>query len=384
MALDIETRQQLVDTVRRFVEEKCRPRENEVAETDDIPADILQEMKMLGLFGLTIPEEYGGLDLGMEDELGVCFEMGRTSPAFRSAFGTNVGIGSQGLVMFGSDAQKSKYLPGVASGDIVTSFGLTEPEAGSDSAAVQTRAEFKGDHYVLNGRKCFITNADKASLFTVMARTDPETKGGRGVSAFLVSRDLDGLSIGKSEKKMGQQGAQIADVIFDDVKVPVEDRLGEEGEGFKVAMSVLDKGRIHISGICIGLADRLIEEMVAYASERRQFGKPLIEHQLVAAMIADSQAEYYAARSMALETARARDAGKKVTKEASCTKLYASEMVGRVADRAVQVFGGAGYTEDHGIARFYRDARIFRIYEGTSQIQQIVIARELAREFKNS
>ena len=376
MALDVETREQLIDTVRRFVAERLRPLEAKVAEEDAMPADLVEEMKGLGLFGLSIPEEFGGLDLSMEDECLVAVELGRTSPAFRSSFGTNVGIGSQGLVMFGTEAQKQKYLPGIASGEIITSFALTEPEAGSDSANVQTRAILDGDAYVLNGSKRFITNANKADLFTVMARSDPAKAGAGGVSAFLVERNLPGLSVGKPEKKMGQQGAQICDVIFENVRVPAENRLGQEGEGFKVAMQVLDRGRLHISAVCIGVAERLIKDCVEYMAERKQFGQALSQFQLLQGMIADSKTESLAARALTLETARKRDAGQSVTMEAAAAKYFASEMVGRVADRAVQIFGGAGYVADHGIERLYRDVRIFRIYEGTSQIQQVVIARE--------
>jgi acyl-CoA dehydrogenase len=376
MALDAETRDQLIDTVRRFVTERLRPLEAQVAEQDAMPPEVVEEMKGLGLFGLSIPAEYGGLDLSMEEECLIAVELGRTSPAFRSTFGTNVGIGSQGLVMFGTQEQKQKYLPGIASGDIITSFALTEPEAGSDSANVQTRAVLDGDCYVLNGAKRFITNANKADLFTVMARTDPDKPGAGGVSAFLVERNLPGLSVGKPEKKMGQQGAHICDVVFDNVRVPAENRLGREGEGFKVAMQVLDRGRLHISAVCIGVAERLIADCVAYMGERRQFGQPLSNFQLLQGMIADSKTESMAAKALTLETARKRDAGQSVTLEAAAAKYFASEMVGRVADRAVQIFGGAGYVADHGIERFYRDVRIFRIYEGTSQIQQVVIARE--------
>jgi len=376
MALDLETREQLIDTVRRFVAERLRPLEAKVAEDDAMPGELVEEMKGLGLFGLSIPEAYGGLDLSMEDECLVAIELGRTSPAFRSTFGTNVGIGSQGLVMFGTEAQKEKYLPGIASGEIITSFALTEPEAGSDSANVQTRAIRDGDHYVLNGSKRFITNANKADLFTVMARSDPAKAGAGGVSAFLVERNLPGLSVGKPEKKMGQQGAHICDVIFENVRVPVENRLGQEGEGFKVAMQVLDRGRLHISAVCIGVAERLIKDCVGYMAERKQFGQALSQFQLLQGMIADSKTESLAAKALTLETARKRDAGRSVTMEAAAAKYFASEMVGRVADRAVQIFGGAGYVADHGIERLYRDVRIFRIYEGTSQIQQVVIARE--------
>jgi len=376
MALDPETREELLRTLRRFVAERLRPLEAQVAEQDLVPAEVVEEMKALGLFGLSIPLEYGGSDLSVEDETLVSFEMGRTSPAFRSAYGTNVGIGSQGLVRFGTAAQKAKYLPGIASGDQIISFALTEPEAGSDSANLQTRAVRDGDEYVLNGTKRFITNADRADLFTVMARTDPARPGAAGVSALIVERGLPGISVGKPERKMGQQGAHICDVVFDNVRVPVENRLGAEGEGFKIAMQVLDRGRINIAAICVGIAERLVADCVAYASERKQFGQPIANFQLVQAMIADSKTESLAARALTLEAARLADAGAPVTLEAAAAKLFASEMVGRVADRAVQVFGGAGYVADHGIERFYRDVRIFRIYEGTSQIQQVVIARE--------
>lgn len=379
MAFDPEIRAQLIETVRRFVREKCVPLEAEVGETDEMPQSIVEEMKQLGLFGLAVPEAYGGLDLDMETECLVALELGWTSPAFRSVAGTNIGIGSQALVLHGDDAQKTKWLPGIASGDLIASFALTEPEAGSDAGAVRTKAIRDGDHYILTGTKRYITNADKAHLFTVMARTDPDTPGAKGVSAFIVPRELEGVSVGPPEKKMGQMGAHICDVNFDGARVPVENRVGEEGHGFKVAMSVLDKGRLHISAVCTGMAERMISEMVNYALEREQFGKPIAQHQLIQAMIADSQAECYAARCMIMETARKRDAGERVTMHASSTKLFASEMVGRVVDRAVQVFGGAGYVADYGIERFYRDARIFRLYEGTSQIQQIIIARELSR-----
>jgi len=375
MALDAETFDALIDTVRRFVTERLRPLEAEVEAQDAIPEDVTAEMKAMGLFGLSIAEEYGGLGLTMFEEVKVAIELGRTTPAFRSSFGTNVGIGSQGLVMAGSLEQKAEWLPRIASGEIITSFALTEPDVGSDSGAVKTKAVWDGQAYRLSGTKRFITNADKADLFTVMARTG-DAPGGRGVSAFLVPRDLAGVSIGEPEKKMGQKGAKVADVIFDEVVVPVENRLGAEGEGFKIAMRVLDRGRLHISAVCVGVAERLIADCVAYASERKQFGKPIAEHQLIQAMIADSKTEALAARALVLETAAAKDAGKDVVMESAAAKYFASEMVGRVADRAVQIYGGAGYIADYGIERLYRDVRLFRIYEGTSQIQQLIIARE--------
>ncbi|KQM65532.1 acyl-CoA dehydrogenase [Sphingomonas sp. Leaf17] len=375
MALDPETFDALIDTVRRFVADRLRPLEAEVEAADAIPDAVIAEMKDLGLFGLSIAEEYGGLALTMSEEARVAIELGRTTPAFRSSFGTNVGIGSQGLVMAGTPEQKAEWLPRIASGAIITSFALTEPDVGSDSGSVKTRAVRDGDVYRLSGTKRYITNADKADLFTVMARTGDET-GARGVSAFLVPRTLAGVSIGEPEKKMGQKGAKVADVIFDDVAVPAANRLGVEGEGFKIAMRVLDRGRLHISAVCVGVAERLIADCVAYATTRTQFGKPIADHQLIQGMIADSKTEALVARAMVLETAAAKDAGKDVVMESAAAKYFASEMVGRVADRAVQIFGGAGYISDYGIERLYRDVRLFRIYEGTSQIQQVIIARE--------
>ena len=374
MALDSETFDALIEGVQRFVTERLRPAEAEVAESDEIPARLVAEMKELGLFGLSIEPKYGGLGLSMVEECKVAIELGKTSPAMRSTFGTNVGIGSQGLVMAGTDAQKAQWLPQIASGEVITSFALTEPDVGSDSANVKTRAVREGNQWKLTGTKRYITNADRAQLFTVMARTGED--GARGVSAFLVPADSSGLTIGSPEKKMGQQGAHVCDVNMDGVAVPPENMLGAEGEGFKVAMRVLDRGRLHIAAVCVGAAERLIADSVAYATERKQFGKPIAEHQLVQGMIADMKTEQLAAKAFVLDTAAKKDAGDNVTMEAAAVKYFASEMVGRVADKAVQIFGGAGYIADYGIERFYRDVRIFRIYEGTSQIQQLVIARE--------
>lgn len=381
MIRDPETFDALLATVNRFVRERLVPVEALVAETDEIPQDIVAEMKAMGLFGLTVPEEFGGLGVTMEEEAELMIAMGRTSPCFRSLFGTTVGIGSQGIVFDGTPEQKAKYLPRLASGDLVASFALTEPEAGSDAASLRTTAIRDGDVYVVNGTKRFITNSPRAGIFTLMARTNPEDKGAGGVSAFIVEAGTPGLSIGKIDKKMGQRGAHTADVIFDNCRVPASQLLGgKEGQGFRTAMKVLEKGRIHIAAICVGLAERMLSDALAYAMERKQFGQPIAEFQLVQAMLADSRAEIYAAKCMVLDAARLRDAGAKVATEASCCKLFASEMCGRVADRAVQIFGGAGYIADYGIERFYRDARLFRIYEGTSQIQQIVIARNMVRE----
>ncbi|TCP34607.1 acyl-CoA dehydrogenase family protein [Sphingomonas sp. BK235] len=375
MALDPDTFAALIETVRRYVAERLRPLEAQVEADDAVPEAVVAEMRAMGLFGLSIAEDYGGLGLTMAEEARVAIEMGRTTPAFRSTFGTNVGIGSQGLVLAGTPEQKAQWLPGIASGEIITSFALTEPAVGSDSGAVTARAVRDGDVYRLSGTKRYITNADRADLFTVMARTGEES-GGRGVSAFLVPRDLAGVSIGEPERKMGQKGARVADVHLDAVAVPVANRLGAEGEGFKIAMRVLDRGRLHIAAVCVGVAERLIADCVAYAGERRQFGKPIAEHQLIQAMIADSKTEALAARALVLATAAAKDAGDDVVLESAAAKYFASEMVGRVADRAVQIYGGAGYIADYGIERLYRDVRLFRLYEGTSQIQQLIIARE--------
>jgi acyl-CoA dehydrogenase len=317
----------------------------------------------------------------MEEEALVMFELCQTSPAFRSLIGTTVGIGSQGIVMDGTPAQKERWLPRLASGELIASFALTEPEAGSDAASMRTRARREGDHYVVSGSKRFITNAPQAGVFTLMARTDPDNKGAGGISAFIVDARSPGITLGKRDRKMGQKGAHTCDVMFDDVRVPAENLIGGvEGRGFKTAMKVLDKGRIHIAAVCVGVAERLLRDTLRYAMERRQFGQPIADFQLVQAMLADSRTELYAARSMVLDAARRRDAGEDVSIEAACCKYYASEMVGRVADRAVQVHGGAGYMADHGIERFYRDVLLFRIYEGTSQIQQVVIARGMVKE----
>jgi acyl-CoA dehydrogenase len=379
MALDTDTFNMLLETVSRFVTERLIPREVEVVETNAIPADVIAEMKELGLFGLSIAEEHGGLELSMEEEVQVVFELGRASPAFRSVAGTNIGIGSQSIVIAGTLEQKQKYLPALASGGLIGSFALTEPDAGSDAMALRTSARKDGDHYVLNGTKRYITNAPSAGLFSVMARTAPERKS-NSISCFLVEAGTPGIKLGLPDKKMGQRGTLTCDVVFEDCRVPASALLGnEEGNGFRTAMKVLDKGRLHIAALCVGIADRLIKETVAYAKDRKQFGQPIAEFQLVQAMLADSEADTYAARCMILDAAARRDRGENTTKVAACAKMFASEMVGRVADRAVQIFGGAGYMAEYPVERFYRDVRLFRIFEGTTQIQQLVIARELLK-----
>jgi len=379
MALDNETLTLLLDAVRRFTHERLIPAEDELAASGQVPPNIVAEMRELGLFGLSISPDYGGLGLTMEEEVRVVFELGQTSPAFRSLAGTNIGIGSQAIVLAGTDEQRARYLPRLASGELIGSFALTEPDAGSDAMALRLSAERDGDHYVLNGTKRYITNAPIAGLFSVMARTAPERRAA-SISCFLVEAGTPGLIIGKPDKKMGQAGALTSDVVFDNCRVPASALLGgEEGNGFKTSMRVLDKGRLHISALCVGIADRLLRDAVQYAMDRKQFGQPISEFQLIQAMIADSQAELYAARCMVLDAAKMRDRGENTTMQAACCKLYATEMVGRVADRAVQIHGGAGYMSEYAVERFYRDVRLFRIFEGTTQIQQLVIAREVIK-----
>lgn len=381
MIRDQETLQILLDSIRSFVNEVLVPREEEVAETDEIPADIVSQMRDLGLFGLTIPEEFGGLGVTMEEEVNIAFELGKTSPAFRSFIGTNNGIGSIGILLDGTDDQKATYLPRLASGEILSSFCLTEPDSGSDAASLRTTAVKDGDGYLINGTKRFITNAPHAGIFTVMARTNPDIKGAKGISAFIVDAATQGITIGKRDKKMGQKGAHTADVIFDNVRVPASALIGEqEGVGFKTAMKVLDKGRLHIAAIAVGAAERVLEDSLRYAMERKQFGRAIAEFQLIQGMLADSKAEIYAAKCMVLDAARKRDEGLNVGTEASCAKMFATEMCSRVADRGVQIHGGAGYISEYAVERFYRDVRLFRLYEGTTQIQQVIISRDMIRE----
>ncbi|MFS8976215.1 acyl-CoA dehydrogenase family protein [Cupriavidus necator] len=385
MIRDNDTLEALLDSVRRFVRERLVPAEALVAETDEIPQDIVQDMREMGLFGMTIPERFGGLELTMEEEVRVVMELCQTSPAFRSLLGTTVGIGSQGILMDGTPEQQAAWLPRLATGEILASFALTEPDAGSDAGSLRTTATRDGDHYVVNGTKRFITNAPQAGMFTLMARTNPDIKGSAGVSAFIVDAKTPGISFGKRDVKMGQKGAHTCDVIFDNVRVPAANLIGlKEGQGFKTAMKVLDKGRLHIAAVSVGVARRILRDALNYALERRQFGQPICEFQLIQAMLADSQAELYAAECMVIDAARRRDDGKNVSTEASCCKMFATEMVGRVADRAVQILGGSGYISEYGIERFYRDVRLFRLYEGTTQIQQVIIARNMIRDARGA
>jgi acyl-CoA dehydrogenase len=384
MALDAETFQILLPSVQRFVHERLVPAEDHVEEHDEVPADIVDDMRELGLFGISIPEEYGGIGLSMAQECAVAYELGQTALAFRSVVGTNIGIGSQGILMDGTSDQKAEFLPRIASGELLVSFALTEPDAGSDAASIKTRAVADGTDYLLTGTKRFITNAPRAGAFTLMARTGGPGAG--GISAFIVPAGLPGLTLGKPDKKMGQRGTKTCDVVLDNVRVPAANIIGgEPGKGFKTAMKVLDRGRLHVSALACGMAQRILRESVAYAQQRRQFGQRIGDFQLVQAMLADSQAELLAGWALVQATAQRYDAkapgaaDPEVSMQASCTKMFTTEMVGRVADRGVQIHGGSGYINEYKVERFYRDVRLLRLYEGTTQIQQLVIGKHLMR-----
>lgn len=384
MSVDQESFGILLSSIQRFVKERLVPLEDYVEENDEVPNDLIEEMMEMGLFGISIPEEYGGIGLTMAQECEVVYELGQTALAFRSVIGTNVGIGSQGILIDGTEEQKQNYLPKVASGELRMSFALTEPDAGSDAASLTTHARLDGDHYVINGTKRYITNAPRAGAFTLMARTSDESRN--NISSFIVPADLEGISLGKPDKKMGQRGTQTCDVIFDDVRVPAANIIGgKPGVGFKTAMKVLDRGRIHLSALACGMAQRILNEAVSYAQERKQFGEIIGNFQLIQAMLADSQAELLAAWALVRETAVAYDnhtpgeINRDLSMRASCAKMFSTEMLGRIADRGVQIHGGAGYTSEYKVERFYRDVRLLRLYEGTTQIQQLIIGRALVQ-----
>lgn len=383
ITVDAPTLEQLIETVRRYTRETLVPLEAQVAEQDQIPDEIIQDFRDMGLFGLTTPEEYGGIGLGSAEEIEIIVELCWASAAFRSIVGLNLGLGSQGILMDGTEEQKANWLPRIASGEVITSFCLTEPDSGSDSAALRTRADLVGDEYVLNGTKRFITNAPLAGLFLVMARTNPERLPKNAhITAFLVPAGTPGVKLGKQDRKMGQAGAWLCDVHFENARVPPSAIIGGVvGRGFVTAMKSLDRGRINVACVCVGQARRILHEATRYAVERKQFGQPIGNFQLIQAMLADSQADLYAAECMLRDVARRYDSGKRVSLEAACTKMFCSEMVGRIADRAVQIHGGAGYMRDSVVERLYRDVRVFRIYEGTTQIQQMIIGKELTKRF---
>jgi acyl-CoA dehydrogenase len=375
--MDEESFRQVVDAVRRFVRDRVIPREQEIEESDAIPADLRAAIAELGLFGYALPAEFGGSGVSMSQDVRLAFEFGYTTPAFRSLFGTNNGIAGQVIAKFGSDAQRSAFLPGLASGELIGSFALTESEAGSSPAGLQTSARRDGEDWLLSGTKRFITNAPLADLFVVFARTDPAATAGRGISAFVVDASSPGLTVGPRDHKMGQRGAWTAEVTFDEVRVPASRLVGEEGRGYRSAMTVLSRGRLHIAAVCVGTAQRVLDESVAHAATSKQGGQPIGDYQLVQAMLADSYAELAAGRSLVLSVAAAYDAGTDMAAGPSSAKLFCSEMASRVADRGVQIFGGLGYMRSTVVERMYRDSRLYRLYEGTSEIQKLIIAREL-------
>ena len=370
----------VLSEVRRFVRERVVPLEAQIDEKDEMPAEIREAAKQMGLFGFALPEEYGGLGLSMYEEVQLMFELGYTTPSLRSMFGTNNGIAGHVLMVGGTEEQKAEWIPRLASGEVTASFALTEAEAGSDPSTLTTRARLDGDEWVINGAKRYITNAPLADVFMTFARTDPDAPRTRGISTFLVPANTPGLTVAPRDHKMGQFGAWTADVFYDEVRVPASALVGGDAglnRGFSTAMGCIAHGRVHISALCVGMAERLVDESVEYARTREQSGRPIGSFQLVQGLIADSQTDYYVGRATVLEAARNFDSGADTKIGPSCTKYFASEMVWRVADRAVQVHGGAGYMRGVAVERFYRDARLFRIYEGTSQVQQVIIAKAL-------
>jgi acyl-CoA dehydrogenase len=378
---DSDVLRSMVEETMRFVRQDLIPAEEWVEEHDDIPAPLIRKMKDLGYFGMTIPEQYGGLGLSMFEEVSVVTEIGYASPVFRSYFGTSNGVGTLGMLIDGTEEQRQAYLPKIAKGELVASFGLTEPGAGSDAAALTTKATRDGDHYIINGTKRFTTNSPHAGLFTVFARTGPKEQKTAGISAFLIERGTPGITVAPHYKKMGFRGSHTADVIFEDCRVPASALLGgREGVGFKTAMRSLDHARLHMSAVATGLSLRIIDEGVRYASDRVQFGKAISQFQLIQGMLADCEAEALASRAMIEKVSRMKDDGLPVTKETACCKYFTTEALGRIADRVLQIHGGYGYIKEYPIERLFRDARLFRIYEGTSQIQQLVIAREMLKQ----
>ncbi|MCW1383526.1 acyl-CoA dehydrogenase family protein [Novosphingobium sp. KCTC 2891] len=380
--MDPEIFEQFHEQLKRYVRERLIPAEAQVVAEDKIPDDILQEMRDMGLFGLTMPVEYGGAGMNVSQYVETIHTLSYALPAYRSITSINLGMVCSAIKLNGTDEQKAEWLPRLAAGEIA-SFGLTEPGSGSDSAGLQTTAVRSGNGYVLNGTKRYITNAPFAKVALIMARTSKESLPKNAhVSAFLVPMDTPGITVGKSDKKMGQAGSHIADIIMEDVHVPGEALLGGvEGKGFAVAMQSLDNGRLSVGAAATSYAKRALDTAVRYANERKAFGEPIANFQLIQAMLADSQAEIYAAQCMMRDAIAKADAGQKVLMEAAAFKMFASEMCGRVTDRCVQIHGGAGYLAEYDAERFFRDSRIYRIYEGTTQIMQLVIAKQMLRNF---
>jgi len=370
-------------TVRRFVEKEIEPVWYRIEEEDDIPEALIDKMREMGLFGMSIPEEYGGLGLGTLGECIVYEEISRGNASIRTRFSTNNGIGSLGILYDGTDDQKKKYLPDIAGGKKTVAFALTETDAGSDASAIKTAAVRKGNQFVINGRKMFITNGAIADLVTVMAVNDFEKGARGGIPAFIVEKGTPGFEVGKSEHKMGLRGGATNELIFTDCTVPVESVIGGEsmiGFGFRTSMKVLDKGRLTLAASAVGMAQKALELSVRYAKERVQFGRPIGHFQLIQDMLSRMATNIYAGRQMVYRVAWEKDQGNGITMEAAMAKLFCTEMLGQVADMAIQVHGGMGYMKEFAVERIYRDARVTRIYEGTSEIQKLVIARELMRE----
>jgi acyl-CoA dehydrogenase len=378
--VDAEDFRQVRNAVRRLVRESVVPREEQIEDEDRIPDELRARAAEMGLFGYALPEEHGGLGVTMSEDVQLAFEFGYTTPAFRSLFGTNNGIAGQVIATFGDGGQQRRYLPGMAEGSLIGSFALTEAEAGSDPAGLRTTARRDGDAWVIDGGKRYITNAPLADLFVVFARTDPAEKGGRGISSFVVEATAPGVTVGPKDKKMGHAGAWTAEVWFDGVRVAADALVGEEGRGYAKALTVLSRGRLHIAALCVGMAQRVLDESVGYAASAKQGGAPIGRFQLVQAMLADSHAELLAARSMVRDVAERYDSGEDTSVGPSSAKLFCTEMVGRAVDRAVQVHGGLGYLRTTPVERFYRDARLFRLYEGTSEVQRLIIGGALLRE----
>ena len=366
----------LRDTLRKFVERELEPISEQVEEEDHIPDGVVAKMADMGLFGLAIPEEYGGQGLSVVAQCVANEELSRTNACFRTRIGTNNGIGSVGIVIAGTEAQKRAYLPRLASGALIGAFALSEPNAGSDASRIETTAVRKGDRYVLNGTKQFITNGDVAGVFTVMAVTD-RARGAKGISAFLVEREFPGFTVGKVERKMGMRGSHSCELVLDDCEVPAGALLGREGDGFKVAMQVLDKGRLTMAASSLGAIERLIELSTEYAKTRVTFGEPIANRQAIQWMLVDMAISAYAVRHATYHTAWKLDRGERVTKEAAMAKVLATEAANKAADSAVQIHGGMGYMKGTAVERFYRDLRLTRIYEGTSEILRMIVAREL-------
>jgi acyl-CoA dehydrogenase len=369
----------IVAQVREFVRDAVVPREREIADTNAVPDDLRAQAAAMGLFGYAIPEEYGGLGLDLTQDVELALELGYTSLAFRSLFGTNNGIAGQVLVGYGTDAQKKRWLEAMAEGRVVASFALTEPEAGSDPSGMRSTATRTGDGWIINGQKRFITNAPIADLFVAFAKV-PQEGGASQVAVFLVPADTPGVAVGPKDHKMGQEGATTADVTFEDVHVDADALVsGEVRTGFRAAMSVLARGRVHISALAMGLARRALDESVAYAAAVRQGGVLIGERQLVQAMLAEQQALVLAGTAMVRETALRYVDGSDRRIAPSATKLFCTEAAGKVADLAVQVHGGSGYMRETTVERLYRDVRLLRLYEGTSEIQKLIVGRELLK-----